>query len=191
MRKSLVLAAVLLLSGCKTLLEAPDEQDTSNKPFTPTGGVVFKGGSASFDDAHVRGPLINASRRSDGDWAGTLNGQPLDVTVKPDRLVGSYLNMKIEQNLTGLVMTGQWMNRIHRFEVNTDQVMIRLPSASFTLHRSGEGQYGPAGALKLTGDAAKQSPPMPQFAFALLATFIASEVGSGVQGPQQDAVPGQ
>jgi hypothetical protein len=82
------------------------------------------------------------------------------------------------------VMTGQWMNRIHRFEVSNEQVLVRLPSASFTLHRSGEGEYGPAGALKLTGDAAKASPPMPQFALALLATFIAAESGAGVQAPQ-------
>ncbi len=182
MRSLLSLCAVALLAaGCKTLTEAPDEVE---KPFAPTGAVTFKGGSASFDDAHVQGPLINASRRADGDWGGTLNGQPLDITVKPDRLVGSYLNMKIEQNMTGLVMTGQWMNRIHRFEVSNEQILVRLPSASFTLHRSGEGEYGPAAALKLTGDAAKPTPPMPQFALALLATFIAAETGAGVQAPQ-------
>ncbi|HME89862.1 MAG TPA: hypothetical protein VKE49_00450 [Myxococcaceae bacterium] len=139
--------------------------------FQPTGAIVFARGSASFDANRVAGPRINVTKRSDGTWAGTLDDQIVDVTVNGNRLVGSFMTMSVEQSSNGVLITGQWLGRILRFQVTPDQVVVRTPNRSLTLNRKGEGEYGPGGELRLSGEAALLNPPMPQFALAMAATF--------------------
>jgi hypothetical protein len=139
--------------------------------FEPTGTIVFMRGSASFDANRVAGPRINVTKRSDGTWAGTLDEQSVDVTLKGNRIVGAFMTLSWEQSSSGVLITGQWLGRILRFEVTPEQALVRTPNRSLTLSRKAEGEYGPGGELRLTGEARMLNPPMPQFGLAMAATF--------------------
>jgi hypothetical protein len=143
--------------------------------FSQKGEIVFLGGSASWDDDQVVGPLINVSQRKDGSWAGLLNNQILDVNVYPARAAGVYLTMTWDDKPGQRVITAQWQGRLHRFEIHPDRFLFRGPTRSFTLQRRGEAVFGPGNELKFNGEAREQRPPMPQFGLALLATFMAAE----------------
>ncbi len=106
-----------------------------------------------------------------GPGRATLDDQIVDVTVNGNRIVGSFMTLYVEQSSKGVLITGQWLGRILRFEVAPEQVLVRTPNRSLTLGRRGKGEYGPGGELKLTGQAVLQNPPMPQFALAMAATF--------------------
>ena len=74
-----------------------------------------------------------------------------------------------------IVITGQFIGKIARFEIDSEQVMVRTASVSKTLPgriiTPGGTAYGPLHELELRGEAGLENPPWPQFAFALLAAF--------------------
>ncbi len=168
-----IVAAVLsgLLLACQHGSTAGAVGPEKSTAFEPTGTIVFMRGSASFDANRVAGPRINVTKRSDGTWAGTLDEQSVDVTVTGNRIVGAFMTLSWEQSSNGVLITGQWLGRILRFQVTPEQVLVRTPNRSLTLNKKAEGEYGPGGELRLTGEARVLNPPMPQFGFAMAAAF--------------------
>ncbi len=158
-----------LSTACQHMGAVADVPQSSD--FQPLGSIVFQGGSASFDADRVVGPRINVSRRTDGSWGGTLDNQAIDVSVSSNRIAGSYINLHIEQTPGGMIITGQWQNKIMRFEFTPERAVVRTPTRSFTLGGRGDGTYGPQGELDLSGLAAIPHPPVPQFPLALVASF--------------------
>lgn len=167
-----VLASLSVVSCASGPAPAPPTE------FAKKGEIVFLGGSASWDDDQVVGPLINVSRRSDGSWAGLLNNQILDVNVYTARAAGAYLTMKWDGEPKQWVITAQWQGRLHRFELHPSHFLFRGPTHSFTLQHRNDWSFGPRGELKFDGEARDARPPMPQFGLALLATFMAAEAQS-------------
>jgi hypothetical protein len=161
----------LLLLSCAS---GPTPTRTPRE-FAKKGEVVFLEGSAAWDENQVLGPLISVGRRSDGSWAGRLNNQIVDVNVYRTRAAGAFLIMSWDEQPNQMVITAQWVGRLHRFEIYPDRVLFRGPTRSFTLQHRNDWSFGPGGELKFDGQARDQRPPMPQFGLALLATFMAAE----------------
>lgn len=158
-----LVAGALLLGGCATA-------QMYNGPFVPNGGIKGNIGSASYSAHAVRGPRINIARRSDGSWAGELKGQAIDVSVHGDRVVGVNTHMKIEKKPHLLTITGQFNGRMFRFEVTPVHLMARTDTHSRDLPLTGPaGHYS---EVTFTGNAVGENRPEPQFAFALLSTFL-------------------
>lgn len=177
-------AAVSVLLACAHSGGAPEPE----KVFNKKGGLVFLGGSASWDEDEVVGPLVSVSRRGDGSWAGNIVGTPVDVSLYNGRAAGSNLVMKWTDEGDHRVITAQLNNRIHRFEVYPDRVLVRGPSRSFTLSHRGDWTFGPGSELKFEGEAQSMQPPMPQFGIAMLATFAAAE-GAGRDSQGDPSMP--
>jgi len=166
-----VVACGLSLAACQ---HGP-QVEQKPRVFQKKGGVVFLGGSASWDEDEIVGPLITVAQRADGSWAGTINGQVIDVNVYKGRAAGSYLTMRWKVEGEAKIITAHLNGRLHRFEVYPDRIEVRQPTRSFTLGKRADGSYGPGSELKFEGDGNQVRPPMPQFGFALLATFAATE----------------
>lgn len=171
MRSSLIVGLAATLLACQHGAPADDKP----KVFNKKGGVVFLGGSASWDEDEIAGPLVSVSQRSDGSWAGTINQQIIDVNVYPGRASGSFLTMKWTNDQGSMLVAGAFNDRPYRFEVHPDKVFARLPTRAFTLARLPDGTYGRGGELKFEGEASAANPPMPQFGIAMLASFLAAE----------------
>ncbi|HLL55061.1 MAG TPA: hypothetical protein VK447_16010 [Myxococcaceae bacterium] len=172
------MTAASLLAGCQSTGETVADQPPAAPagPYTPKGEIAFAASGASlgasFDDTRVVGSKVNLSRRSDGSWAGQLYNGPLDVSVYPDRLTGVDFTLAKQSAPNGTLYTGQHKGRILRFEVTSEKLLVRTPQNAYTLPRTGEGEYGVGGVVKLTGEAAElPEQPWPQFALALAGTF--------------------
>ena len=156
------LAACLAL-GCAT-------SSAASKPFVAAGSITSSFGTASFSDAEVRGPHINLVSRGDGSWGGTFGDTGVDVSVHGDRVAGNGMLVSIDRsNPDVLVITGQANNRMFRFEVSEQQLLVRTDSTSLTQPRTGPGAYG---IVTFSGKAMNEDPPEPQFAFALIGAFM-------------------
>jgi hypothetical protein len=156
-------ALALALAGCATGPSAPE------KPFVATGGINSTVGSASFDDDMVVGPKVNLKKVGESDWRGTLRDQTVDVTVHGDHVTGVGFTLQITHEKNSLVVTGQLNGRIFRFERDPNRLMIRTDTRSDNLPRTSENEFS---SVKFDGDAIKADPPEPQFAFALMGTFL-------------------
>jgi len=145
--------------------------------FKSTGEVRYAAGgqsySASFSEDRVVSPIMDVSRTGDGSWRGRIAGSVVDVSVYPDRVAGSGLTMSLEEQEGGAVeISAQQEGRILRFEFDAEKLVIRTPSFSTTLANNGDGTFGTGGTVKLMGDAVKEKRPWPQFALALVGTFL-------------------
>ena len=167
----LTLAAAGLFLACRHANPADDKPRIFNKKAE----IVFLGGSASWDEDEIIGPLISVAQRSDGSWAGTINNQVIDVNVYSGRAGGSYLTMKWREENGAMIVAGAFQDRPFRFEVFPDRVNVRLPMRSFELPRYADWHYGRGGELKFEGEARTLQPQMPQYGLALLATFLAAD----------------
>lgn len=153
------------------LVTCATTQGGSSSDFVPTGEMEFLGTGASFNATRVVGPQVNMGRRSDGSWGGVLQRRPMDLSVEPGKARGVELQLAWTQTPQKTVITGQYQGRILRFEYDQEQLLVRTPSRSLTLYRKGPNHFGPMGEMVVKGEAALPEPPMPQFAFALVATF--------------------
>lgn len=167
-----LVAASLFTLGCATTGAAAAPE----APYAPTGEVNFSASgsarSASFNDTRVVGSRINMSRRSDGkSWAGTIADQTVDVDVYPDHVSGVGFTLARQDTAEGIILTGQLQGNTVRFELLNDKMLVRTQDFSYTLPKTGPGQYGPGGVVKLTGTAASENPPWPQIGLALMGTF--------------------
>ena len=167
MKPTTVLCAVtcLVVCGCQ---HTPSKNDL---PFNPTGEVFSTIGSARFDSDRVIGPNINLEKRADGSWAGRLYENFLDLNEYENRVGGVDLTMQRLPLEKGEAYAGQWQGQFFRIDLGEKGIQVRTATRSFSLPKRARGQYG-QGQLTLTGQAADDAPPFPQFAFALLGSFL-------------------
>jgi hypothetical protein len=159
----------LLVAACATTQGA----SAPETPYVPTGEVVLRNRTASFDATRVRSPYMNLSRRSDGSWGGVIKEYPVDFSVTDTRISGVNFSMTREESEgRHLIITGQFQGRIFRFEFDTQRALIRAPTTSATFEgmKAADGvvRYGPMGNLELRGEAASARPPWPQIGLALV-----------------------
>jgi hypothetical protein len=172
------LGAGLLCLSC-THAQNGIRRHPGSADFNATGEMEFNlGTGASFNADRVVGSNAELRRADNGSWRGMILNQPVDVAVTPEGLNGATLTMSIQQSPKGWVMTGLWQQRqILRFEYSQEKLLVRTPSQSLDLINRGDGSYETEslvchGGLKLMGEAADPNPPNPQFALALIATFL-------------------
>lgn len=158
--------------------------------FEPTGELSFNagglaGGGASFDQERVVGPSVNVSRQETGGWAGDLSGSNMELAVSPTRLSGAGVSLALEQRPNALKVEGLFFGQRVRLELDAKKFSGRYGRCSFDLTRKAPGIYrGDVGCLRtgsfpstarvvfrLSGQAADETPPMPQLALALLAVL--------------------
>jgi hypothetical protein len=168
-RRTLLLA--LACSACATTPSVPEPE------FKPTGGVVTYGKTASFDATRVRSVSCNLRMREDGSWGGSLGDRGIDVSVNDVTVKGVDLLISREDSRPGkTIITAQFKGLIYRFEFQGERAVVRTPSASLSFGGRVLGDnvahYGPMGEFELRGEASKENPPWPQFAFALLAAYV-------------------
>lgn len=168
------LLVALALSACTLPQVMPEVRDT---PFVPTGEVVLYDRSVSFDAVRVRSPKANLARRTDGSWAGVLDGRPVDVSVTETRLTGVDLLLTRAESFPGVVViTGQVRGRMVRFELDDRRAKLWGPLGSVELTgrevEPTQTTYGPQGNLELRGEAGDLEPPWPQLALALVALSL-------------------
>lgn len=161
---------LLSVTGCQMAQVVPE----ASLAYVPAGEIQYLDSGATFDAVRVRNPRCNLSKRTDGSWGGSLGNQPIDASVTPKRMSGVGLTLSLEEESeTGTVITGQWQGRIVRFEVGPEKALIRTPTRSLTLNRTGPTTftYGALGELQLKGEASNPIPPWPEFALAMLCAF--------------------
>lgn len=169
-----VVPVVLALTGCVLPQVVPEAQNTE---FVAKGEVRAHARSASFDSVRVRSPQMNITKRTDGSWGGTFDGRAIDVSVEGDNIRGANMTLtRSDSTKDKLVITGQFEGRIYRFELDANQALVRTPNTSITypgrVISERQTSYGPGGDLVLIGEAGAESPPWPQFAFAMMAAFF-------------------
>jgi hypothetical protein len=170
-------AAAALLAGSPALALDPLGEVT-----LVVGG---SGTSAGFDDEHVVGPLVNMTRTQDGDWAGDLVGQNLDLSFEGGRTQAP--NFTIAYGKTGDRLEVEGLVEGMRVRVTLDpkRATGRFGDCSFDLKRTATGvfrgtfgclpSHAPPttgiGELTLRGKAADADAPEPQLALALLSVL--------------------
>lgn len=170
------LAAALLLSAAPALaFEATGELLTSN------------GSSAAFDAEHVIGPVVNLTRQEGGSWTGDLLGQGVDLVVTADRINGPNVDLRIEHKKNTTSVRGHFFGKRYSVDWDAKGLSARVGNCSYDLERAktGNAVSGSVGCvtsrssmpavgnvmIKLRGEANSLTPPMPQFALALVATL--------------------
>lgn len=166
-------AVTLAFAGCNLAQVVPEALNTE---FKPTGEVVFRERTASFDDVRVRAPNCNLTKRTDGSWGGTMRDRALDVSVTETDIRGVDLRVTRSESEKGhLVISGQFLGMIQRFEIDQDKVLVRTQAKSHNLGGrvvSERGaKFGPFQELELRGVAGAENAPWPQIAFALISAF--------------------
>lgn len=161
--KPLALASLTLLAltGCATT--------GASTEFAKTGEFIYtRGNSASFSDDRVVSANGNFSKRSDGGWGGTLDGQLYNLKVSDNRIHGVNFNFTWENIDRGFRGQGIIQGQMVKIDVTASQLVIRAFNKNITLARTSETTFGSGpSSIILEGEALQL--PMPQSVFALLA----------------------
>jgi hypothetical protein len=155
--------------------------------FVAVGGT---GTSAAFDERRIVGPSVNLTLGDGGTWAGDLAGQNVSLAIAPDRITGAGVDLHVERAGDATSLRGIWFQRRVSLDFTPKSIAGRAgPACSVDLRRQAPGVYqGSVGCvvqqpdrtqqaavsratIQLAGDAALPSPPMPQFALALVAVL--------------------
>jgi hypothetical protein len=196
--RALTAAAFAALLACATVERAPPPAeaelpaDEADRAFNASGEVFFvtqggTGTSAAFGGSRVVGPSVNLSRRDDGSWAGDFAGRSVILSAMTDGVTGTGVELHLEARGDTTTIRGIVFEQRVSLELTPKRIAGRAgPNCSLDLARHApgifEGQIGciaPAqtrltggsvtrATLRLAGDAAAVSPPMPQFALALV-----------------------
>ena len=170
MRSVLILSGALAVAflGCAT--SSGSTATSADAPLTGEIKCAFSG--SSFGPTRVVGPKVNMTQRSDGTWGGTMGDQPIDADYKNGKLSGGpNLTLVISKVGDKTVITGQFKNRILRYEISEAGLMIRTDVRSVDYPKSSPGTYGYAGEVKFLGEAEK-APLTPAFALAVASAFL-------------------
>jgi hypothetical protein len=173
---------------------APPVED-EGRAFQASGEIVFLstggfGSSAAFDDRRIVGPSVNLTRDEEGSWGGGLAGQEVSLAVAPDRITGAGVDLHVERKGDATSLRGIWFQRRISLEFTPRSISGRAGQiCSVDVERKAPGVYqGSVGcvvqqplrmqqaavssaSIRLAGDAALPSPPMPQFALGLVAVL--------------------
>lgn len=161
------------MSACTLPTVVPE---ALNSDFKPTGEIVARSFTSSFDDFRVRSPMCNLSKRTDGSWGGTCAERGIDVSMYGQSVRGIDFTLHLDTSKPGVTtVTGQMYGKIYRFEFSEDKAVVRTPNVSATYSGKavlpGVVKYGADGELELRGQAGATPVPWPQFGFALMAAF--------------------
>ena len=167
--------------------ESPTFRAAGEIFFIAVGGT---GTSAAFDDRRIVGPAVNLTLGEGGDWAGDLAGQNVSLAIAPDRITGAGVDLHVERGGERTSVSGIWFQRRVSLDFAPRTISGRAgPACSVDLRRDSPGVFqGSVGCvvqqpnkpqqanvtratIQLAGDAALPSPPMPQFALALVAVL--------------------
>jgi hypothetical protein len=170
----------------------PGDEDQG---FQASGEIIFftaggTGSSAAFGDRRIVGPSVNLTRGEEGTWEGDLVGQSVRLDTAPDRITGAGVNLYVERVGDAVSLRGIWFDRRISLDLTPKSVSGRAGQVcSVDVERKAPGVYrGSLGCvvqdprrkqqasvsnatLRLAGDAALDSPPMPQFVLALVAVL--------------------
>jgi hypothetical protein len=164
---------------------------TGAQAYEPTGEVSFNAGGrgtgASFDEERIVGPAVNLSLMEGGAWSGDLLGNTVDLSVTPERITGSNVDLHVEKLAKGETsVRGNLFGRRVTLETGRKGLQWRMGNCSLDLGRqkSGalQGGYGCVGgrsrlpsvtgaSMRLTGRAGTPDAPYPQLVLALLAVL--------------------
>ncbi|HEY7726598.1 MAG TPA: hypothetical protein VH880_14780 [Anaeromyxobacteraceae bacterium] len=158
--------------------------------YEPTGEVSLNAGGrgtgASFDEERVVGPTVNLSLTEGGAWSGDFLGITVDLSVTPDRITGSNVDLHVEVTKGETSVRGNLFGRRVHLETGRKGVQWRMGNCSLDLGRqkSGalQGGYGCVGGssriptvtgakMRLIGRAGAQDAPYPQLVLALMAVL--------------------
>lgn len=184
-------AALLALScagmGTKPLPLSPLPEGTIPVEYAPTGEVLTRGESTSFNAWQVVGPRVQMSRRADGSWAGTLVGRNYILKPGADGSLtapGADLHfVRWGEELAVLGNLGDLRVRV-RFHPGPGVPTVRGKMCQFRGNlvdcREKESREMPG--IRLHGDAANlDAPVMPQLGLALLSIMYIE----GVSAPSE------
>ncbi len=170
-RQLLMIGFLVFIEGCSFPQVVPEAKSVE---FSPRGEIRLYDRSAAFDAVRVRGVNCNLAKRTDGSWAGTFFMAPIDVSVTENAIRGVGFVMTRERSESGKhILTGQFHGHIYRFEIDSNQALLRGTKLSVTLPgrqvNSAGTTYGSLGELQLIGEAGSDMPPWPQLGFVVAA----------------------
>jgi hypothetical protein len=170
------------LTALLLLLAAPAGAfDATGEIFLSAGGP---GASAAFDEDRVVGPNVNLTRMEGGAWTGDLRGQNVALEVTDKHIRGPNFEVFLEHEKKVTSLRGNVFGRRYNLEWGEKGLSGRVGNCSLDLVRKRNGMVaGQIGCMrsdggvpvvtavnvKFIGQAGQVEPPLPQFAFALLA----------------------
>ena len=187
-RSSPLAAAIAVILGCaagsETLLPlTPVPAEPPTDAFAAKGEILIRESSAAFDDWRVVGPQVNMTRGADGAWAGSLFGQSYVMKPGEGKLSGSGAELYFVRWGNELVVRGYLQGRTVNIRL-APGVGIPTPAGIACRYdgnlidcekKSSSVRQG----IEFRGEAARvSSPPLPQFALALVA-ISGPSVGAG------------
>lgn len=142
--------------------------------YVPTGQVRLRQAS-SFDATRVRGPNVNLTLTSDGQWGGTVARRPVRLQVTPQRITGAGVNLTVSRSAGTLSVEGTWDGSRVRVTTTKDSFQARLGDQQIDLARNADGSWrqrqvsGGVLPVRFQGSA-DQVPdvPMPQWILAVI-----------------------
>ncbi|HVO18649.1 MAG TPA: hypothetical protein VMU15_05300 [Anaeromyxobacter sp.] len=156
-------------------------------PFHPTGAIASEGLEAVFDAEHVVGSRVEMSLDSGGSWSGTLLGRPAGIEVGPDRIDGTGCHLEVRHRGDLLRLDGVVAGRNVHVTVSRSGLYGYSDggACAFDYMPLGGGTYRGVyacppsgmqlsslrGEVRMSGAAAAQDPPIPQFALALVSVL--------------------
>jgi hypothetical protein len=84
----------------------PVPQVPPEAQFRATGEVLTHGSSVAFNDWRVMGPHVNLTRRSDGTWAGDVDGTDVLLAPSEGRLSGATADLHFLRREGQLLVRG-------------------------------------------------------------------------------------
>ncbi|HET6437600.1 MAG TPA: hypothetical protein VFG59_06050 [Anaeromyxobacter sp.] len=179
----IILAGLVLALGChpSAMRRSPPIL------FHPTGAIASEGLEVAFDAEHVVGSRVEMAQDSGGSWSGTVLGHPARIEVGTDSIDGTGCRLHLLRKGEFLRLDGVVAGR---------NVHVTLSRSGLTGYSDGGAcafDYMPLGGgtyrgvyacppsgmqlsslrgeVHMSGAAAAEDPPMPQFALALVSVL--------------------
>jgi hypothetical protein len=172
MRPTPILAALAVALASVTVPTAA--RAAGDAPFVADGEIQFRA-SAAYDATRVRGPYVNMALTRDGQWGGNVLGKDMVVDVKPGRIAGSGINLKVTRDATSISVEGTVDAKRVVVQATKDSLRARVGNRQIECTRRPDGYWyltgGATGiaAIRMKGSADRlPEVPMPQWIFAVI-----------------------
>ncbi|HET7752591.1 MAG TPA: hypothetical protein VFK85_01670 [Anaeromyxobacteraceae bacterium] len=177
-----ILATAMLLPLAAVAQPSPEYQPNGEVVFRVSGGVST---GASYDEGRVVGPVVNLEESEGGGWIGDIGGQGVNLEISGNKVTGAGVDLFVKQEKDQVVIRGSLFGRRVWVEAGTKKVSGRAGDCSIDLKYKSPGLYvGNIGCsrgtqtpqtaraeMKLDGTAATGTPPLPQFALAIVSVL--------------------
>jgi len=189
-QSQLILALAIAVSSVPVMAEgpvaptgaapaaAPAPAAPETEPgYVPTGEVRLRV-AASYNATRVRGPTVNLTLTPDGQWGGTVSGQPVRLRVTPERITGAGVNLVISRTAEQISVEGTWVGARARITATQASFQARIGQQQVDLSRRPDGSWaqrqttGGVLPIRFTGSADRMPDvPMPQWILAVIAAM--------------------